>query len=261
MTEIKQHINNFLKYRYLLKELVKKDITIKYRRSVLGIFWSFLNPLLNMVILTIIFSTLFKGDIEYYPLYILVGRTIYTFYSSGTKGGMGSIQKNASIIKKVYVPKYIYCLSSVLSEFVVFLISCVVIFCVMIVIQCPFTIYILATIVPVLLLLIFITGVSMILTTINVFFRDMKHLYGVFLTMLMWGSAIFYPINIVPKDYIWIFNLNPVYVFIAMCRDTLIYGKLFNLDYLIYGGIWAVATLIIGMLLFKKYQDRFILYI
>ena len=89
----------------------------------------------------------------------------------------------------------------------------------------------------------------------------MKHLYGVFLTMLMWGSAIFYPINIVPESYIWVFNLNPVYVFIAMCRDTLIYGQLFNLQHLTYGGLWAISTLIIGMLLFKKYQDRFILYI
>ena len=261
MTEIKQNVNNFLKYRYLLKQLVKKEITIKYRRSVLGIFWSFLNPLLNMIILTIIFSTLFKNNIENYPVYILIGRIVFDFYSQGTKGGMGSIQRNASIIKKVYVPKYIYCLASVLSNFVIFGISCTVLVLVMIVTQCPFTWYILASIIPLILLLMFITGVAMILTTINVFFRDMEHLYGVFITMLMWGSAIFYPIDIIPETYRWVFNLNPVYVFISMCRDNILYGQLCDLQLLAYATFCAIASLIVGLLLFKKYQDRFILYI
>lgn len=101
----------------------------------------------------------------------------------------------------------------------------------------------------------------MILTTVNVFFRDMKHLYGVFLTLVMWGSAIFYPIDIIPKTFKWIFYLNPVYVFIEMCRDTMVYGRFFELNLLIYISIWAISSFIIGVLLFRKYQDRFILYI
>ncbi len=261
MTSIKQNIDNFLKYRYLLIELVKKDITIKYRRSVLGIFWSFLNPLLNMIILTIIFSTLFKADIVNYPVYLLIGRTVYTFFSAGTKGGMGSIQKNSAIIKKVYVPKYIYCLSSVLSEFVVFAISCSVIFCVMLATQCQFTWYIFTAIVPVSLLVIFITGISMILTTINVFFRDMGHLYGVFLTLIMWGSAIFYPITIIPESFIGVFYSNPVFVFIDLCRESILYGHALNLELVAYASLWSLASLLIGLFLFRKYQDKFILYI
>ena len=113
-------IVNFSKYRYLLKELVKRDIKIKYRRSVLGIFWSFLNPLLTMVVLTIIFSSIFASDIENFPVYVLVGKLVFDFFAQGSKAAMMSIIRNASIIKKVYVPKYMYSLGVVLSNFVTF---------------------------------------------------------------------------------------------------------------------------------------------
>ena len=111
-------IVNFSKYRYLLKELVKRDIKIKYRRSVLGIFWSFLNPLLTMVVLTIIFSSIFAMDIENFPVYVLIGKLVFDFFAQGSKAAMMSIIRNASIIKKVYVPKYMYSLGVVLSNFV-----------------------------------------------------------------------------------------------------------------------------------------------
>ena len=254
-------IVNFSKYRFLLLELVKRDIKIKYRRSVLGIFWSFLNPLLMMVVLTIIFSTFFGSNIVNYPVYLLTGRLVFDFYSQGSKAAMTSIRKNASIIKKVYVPKYMYSLGVILSSFVTFLLSLIVLFGVMLVTNAPFTIYILFTILPILLLLMLTIGAGLILATVTVFFRDIEHLYGVFTTLLMYGSAIFYPIDIVPENYRFLFELNPVYCVISLCRDSFVYGRIFDMNTLLYVAVVSVVMLVLGILLFYKYQDKFILYV
>lgn len=252
---------NFLKYRFLLRELVKRDIKIKYRRSVLGIFWSFLNPLLFMIILTLIFSVFFARDIPNFPVYILTGRIIFDLYAQGSKAAMNSIKRNSSIIKKVYIPKYMYSLSSVLSNFVTFALSLIILFMVMIATNAPFTIYILFAILPIVLLLMFTIGAGLILATVTVFFRDMEHLYGVFITLLMYGSAIFYPIEIVPENYRIFFELNPVYAFISLFRDSFLYGRAFEPTTLLYAAVSAIVLLVVGIVVFYKYQDKFILYI
>lgn len=252
---------NFSKYRYLLSELVKRDIKIKYKRSVLGIFWSFLNPLLSMIVLTIIFSTFFAGNIPNFPVYYLIGMLIFTLYSQGSKGAMNSIIRNASIIKKVYVPKYMYSLSSVLSALVTFALSLIILFSVMIVMRVPFTIYILQAIVPIFLVVVLTVGIGLVLATLTVFFRDIKHLYGVFITMLMYGSAIFYPIQIVPQNAKILFFLNPVYDIISLSRDSILYGQPLDPMTLLYVAVFSIGAFILGIFLFYKYQDKFILYI
>ena len=124
---MKKYIDSFMNYRFLLSELVKKGIKLKYRRSYLGILWSLLEPLLTMIVLTIVFGTLLqKSDDPTFPIYILCGRLLYSFYSSATKSALTSIHRNASMIKKVYVPKYLYTLSSILYNFIIFLISLIV---------------------------------------------------------------------------------------------------------------------------------------
>ncbi len=252
---------NFSKYRYLLIELVKRDIKIKYRRSVLGIFWSFLNPLLMMIVLTIIFQTFFAHNIANYPVYLLTGRLVFDFYAQGSKAAMGSIKRNASIIKKIYVPKYMYSLGVILSNFVTFGLSLIVLFGVMLVTNAPFTIYILFAILPILLLLMFTIGAGLLLATVTTFFRDIEHLYGVFITMLMYGSAIFYPVDIIPESYRFLFELNPLYAIISLCRDSFLYGQIFDMNTLLYASAVSIILLVSGILLFYKYQDRFILYV
>lgn len=252
---------NFNKYKYLLSELVKRDIKIKYRRSVIGIFWSFLNPLLTMIVLTIIFSTIFSMDIENFPVYFLTGKIVFDLYAQGTNAAMRSIRANASIIKKIYVPKYMYGLSGVLSSFVTFLLSLIVLFLVMIVTNADFTVYILMSVLPIFLLLIFTIGIGLILATLTVFFRDIEHLYSVFITLLMYGSAIFYPIEIIPESYRWLLELNPVYAFISLCRDSFLYGRMLDPITLLYCSICAVIALVLGIFLFYRYQKKFILYI
>ena len=252
---------NFRKYRFLLSQLVRRDIKIKYRRSVLGIFWSFLEPLLTMIVLTIIFSTLFKHNITNYPVYYLIGLLMYQFFAGGSNAAMRSIKSSSSIMKTIYVPKYMYSLSTILSNFVTFLLSMVVLFMIMLVTNAPFTIYIIFASLPILALLLLTIGIGLTLATVNVFFRDMEHLYGVFLMILMYATPIFYPADIVPASFRFMQYYNPLYAVIECCRSSFLYGTLYNPIHLIFAMGTGIAALIIGIAVFYKYQDRFILYI
>ena len=166
--------------KFLLQQLVKRDFTSKYKDSVLGIAWSFFNPLLIMLVFTAIFSMLFGRQIENYPVYFLSGRLIYDFYSAGTKGSMRSIRRNSGILKKIYVPKYMFSISSVCYEFINFLISFVILFGVMIITGAPFHSTILFAIIPLLFLVILIFGIGLILAVCNTYFTDIGYLYNVF---------------------------------------------------------------------------------
>lgn len=250
---------NFGKYKYLLYQLIIRDIKTKYRKSILGVFWSFLEPLLTMTVLTIIFSTLFRHmGIENYPVYLLTGRLIFQFFSGGTSTAMRSLRGSVNIFKSVYVPKYIYPLSTILSNFVTFLLSLVVLFLVMLATNAPFTIYIVFTSLPILALLLFTIGAGLILATVNVFFRDLEHLYGVFLTLLMYATPIFYPPQIVPASFRFMQDYNPIYAVIICCRSVFMNGELYDVHQLLFAMVSAIITLIIGLALFYKYQDKFI---
>lgn len=176
---ITRYMKNFFRYKNLLFELVKKNIKLKYRRSYLGILWTLIEPLLTMMVLTLVFGTFFGNDDPQYPVYILCGRLLYTFFSSASKAGLKSISGNAAMIKKVYVPKYIYVLSSVISNFVTFLISLIVLVGVGAVLKVEPSFYIIQAIVPLLILFVFTLGLGMILATLNVFFRDIEYIWTV----------------------------------------------------------------------------------
>ena len=167
---MKAYIENFKKYRFLLWELVKKGVKLKYRRSYLGILWTLLEPLMTMIVLSVVFGTLFGNKDPHFPVYILCGRLMYSFFSSATNGAMKAIRTNAGMIKKVYVPKYIYPLSSVLFNYIIFAISLIVLVAVGVVLHVYPTIYMLQAIVPLFLILVTSFGVGMILSTMAVFF-------------------------------------------------------------------------------------------
>lgn len=252
-------INNFTKYRFLLVELVKRDMFLKYRGSVLGIFWSFLSPLFQMTILVLVFGYFFGRDIPYFPVYVLIGRLIYAFFSSATKRSMNSIKNGSAIMKKIYVPKYIYVLSSVFSELITLFISMIILVGVMIVINCPFSLVNLYALVPVFLILIFTIGCGLILAPAYIYFKDMKYLYNIFTQLLMYGCAIFFPVSIVPAKYQAVFYLNPVFVAINGFREAILYGRIQPLDQTLFLLISALIALLIGILIFYKTQDEFIL--
>ncbi|MBQ2227163.1 MAG: ABC transporter permease, partial [Methanobrevibacter sp.] len=167
--------DTFSEKKFLLKELVKRDLTSKYKDSVLGILWSFLNPLLIMLVFTAIFSMLFGRQIENYPVYFLSGRVIYDFYSAATKGAMRSIKSNANLLKKIYVPKYMFSISTICYEFINFLISFVILFGVMLITGAQFHLTSILAIVPIFLLVLLIFGIGLILAVCNTYFTDIGH--------------------------------------------------------------------------------------
>jgi ABC-type polysaccharide/polyol phosphate export permease len=253
-------ILNFKKYRYLLYELVKRNIKLTYRRSILGVFWTFISPLLYTVVLTIVFSVLFQRSIENYPVYLISGKLIFDFFAKGTRSAMGSL-KGASTLKRVYVPKYIYPLSRVVGNYVMFWISLAVLVVMIIVTQVPFDLHMFYVIVPIGLSFFLVLGVGLTLSTVNVFFRDMEHLWSVILTILMWTSAIFYPASTVPEKYRFILDFNPLFSLINMSRNALLYGKAPSLMSVAFVSGIAIFFIILGTLLLYKYQDKLILYI
>lgn len=255
------YIKNFMKYRFLLVELVKKDITLKYRRSYLGILWTLLEPLLTMIVLTIVFGTLLGNDDPTFPVYILSGRLLYTFFSNSTKAAMKSIRTHSGMIKKVYVPKYIYPLASVLSNYVIFLISLIVLVLVAAVLRVQPSFYLLQAFIPLLIIILMTFGVGLILCTLSVFFRDLEYLWSVALMLVMYTSAIFYsPDRIIDAGYGWLLEINPLYSVIVNFRNS-IYGQPLETRALVISLGFSIGSLIIGMIMFIKKQDKFILHV
>lgn len=258
---MKNDIKSFWSFRFLLSELVKKGIRLKYRRSYLGIVWSLIEPLLTTIVLVIVFGTLFNTKAETFPLYVITGRLIYTFFSNATKTASKSIRNNAAMIKKVYVPKYLYPLSVVLYNAIIFGISLTVLFLVMAYCRVTPTRYIFQFIPGVLILLLLTIGVSMILTTLNVFFRDMEYIWNVALMLIMYMCAIFYyPERLEASNFAWILKYNPLYCVISINRGAF-------LGYAVDTWTWgyslgtSVVLLVLGVLFFKKSQEKFILHI
>ena len=210
---IKRHLNNFLRYKYLLFELVKKNIKLKYRRSYLGILWTLIEPLLTMIVLTLVFGTLFGKDDRTYPVYILCGRLLYSFFSSASKAGLKAVSGNAAMIKKVYVPKYIYVVAAIISNFVTFVISLVVLVGVAAVLRVEPTWHIVEGLIPLVILFVMTLGIGLILATLNVFFRDIEYIWSVLTMLIMYASAIFYTTErVINTGNGWVFSVNPIYM-------------------------------------------------
>lgn len=257
----KEQIDTFKRYRFLLKELVKKGIKLKYRRSYLGILWTLLEPLLTTCVLTLVFGTFFKKGDKSFPVYILTGRLLYTCFSTGTKNAMKSIRQHAGMIKKVYVPKYIYPLSGVLFNFVIFAISLIVLVGAMFVFKVKPTLWIFTAIIPLIMLFLLTFGAGMILSTMSVFFRDLEYLWDVALMLIMYTCAIFYDPDKLGANQ-WIFKLNPLYAIIKDFRCAVYGENMFaSPAWVIMPAAISVLSVIVGVLMFKKHQDNFILHI
>lgn len=250
-----------MKYFVFLKEVVKRDIKKKYYKSALGILWTVLNPLLFMLVMTLVFSTLFRRNINNFPIYILCGQLIFNFVSSSGNRGLSAILGNAGFIRSIYIPKYIFVLSRVIEAFVDLLFSLIALFLVMIFTGAPFTFNLLAL--PVLLVLVFMfaLGLAFVLATYGTFLRDLHHLYGIFTNLWLWVSGIFYPISIVPSTYIFIFDLNPAIHYINIMRSICHEGVMPTEKSLIIATCYSVLMLAFGISVFKSKENKFFLYV
>ena len=254
-------IQAFLKYRHLLSNLIKRDIKVKYRRSVLGVLWSVLNPLLMMAVIVTVFSTLWNNSIPNFPIYYLSGSLLFSFFSDATSQALSSIIGNAPLLKKVYFPKYIFPLERTLFALVNLGFSFIAMLVVLIFMPVQPTVYMLLMPVPILLLFFFSLGVGLILSAVAVFVRDLVHLYGVLLTALMYLTPIFYPFEILPTWAQVIVRANPLYQYIAYFRNVFLYGRAPSADQVFICIVYAVVALVAGLLIFHRMQHKFILYI
>jgi ABC-type polysaccharide/polyol phosphate export systems, permease component len=254
-----RYLQNFKKFQPLLQELVARDIKIKYRRSVLGVLWTLLNPLFMMVVLSVVFSNLFRMDIENFPLYLLSGQLVFNFFSDSTTNSMSAVIGNASLIKKIYVPKYLFVISRVFSSFINLMASFTALLLVMVAMRAELHWTVLLIPIPLMLLVLFCLGISLILSAITVKFRDIMHLYSVFTTALMYLTPVIYPMSMLPDWLRPIVRLNPITNILIMFRDVMLNNSLLDLKSFMLAVVEAMAALAVGLWVFYKNQDEFIL--
>lgn len=259
---LKDKLKRFLAFDELLKQLIIRDVKLKYRRSYLGYLWSILNPLMLMMVLVVIFSNLFRFDIPNFPLYLISGQVIFNFMTEATNMSVWSITGNAALLKKTYVPKYIFTLSKVGSSLVNLVFSLGALVLVMIFTGAEFSWNLLFFPVIILQVFIFSLALGLWLAAITVFFRDIQYLWGVFVSMWMYLTPLFYPVSIIPEEYRSLYqNANPMYIYIEQFRDIVLYSKFPQTEMILMGFTTAFIVLILGTWYFNKKQDEFILYI
>lgn len=249
------------RYQFLIKQLVGRDFKTKYKRSVLGMAWSFLNPLLTMCVQYIVFSTLFKSDIPNYSVYLLSGIVFMNFFSEAVSMGMTSITGNASLIKKVYMPKYIYPVSRVISSLVNFMIALIPLMLVMLLNGLWPRPALLLLVFDILCLLGFVVGMGLLLTTAMTFFQDTQFLWGVVSMMWMYLTPVFYPETIIPANLLTLYHMNPMYQYITFARICIIDGVSPAPMAYLWCIISSIVVLALGVFVFKKNQDKFVLYL
>ena len=258
---VQAHFSTIKKFRHLLVLMVKRDFITRYRRSILGILWSMLNPLLTMTVLVIVFSFLFRFDIPHFPVYVLSGQIIFGLFSESTSQAMNSIILNASLMKKVYIPKYIFPISRVVSSVVNFVFAFAAFLLVVFVTRAPLHWTIVLVPIPVLYTFIFALGVGMLLSSMAVFFRDLSYIYGVTLTAWMFFTPIIYPVSILPERVFHLMHLNPLFHYVSYFRALALDG--------VVPGLWenvicigfALFALGVGLYATMANKDKFILYV
>lgn len=247
------------RFSFLLSQLVKRDFKIKYRGSILGVLWSVFNPLLNMIVLSIVFSQVFQA-VDNYKMYLLSGICLFNYFSEATSIAVTSVIYNFGLITKVYFPKFIIPLSKVLSSAINLVIT-IVVFLILSALMGvkPWIGYLMIPYVLVCLLM-FISGMSFLLSALQVFFRDTQHLYGVLLTIWMYATPILYPIDIIPQALLPVFKSNPMYIFIDFLREITLNSSTPTFESFAFCALWGFGMFIFGAFIFVKTQNKFIFY-
>lgn len=254
-------MNKLQQRKFLFSELVKRDFTLKYKRTTLGMVWSVLNPLLTLLIMWLVFNTFFGWNTKHYVVYLFAGNLVFSFFSESTGTGMTSLLDNAGIFTKVNVPKYLFLFSKNISALINFGITLIIFFIFCAADHVPFTIKYIFLLYPIGCLIVFNLGVGMILSAAYVFFRDMQYLWGIFTTLLMYLSAIFYTIDGYSTQTQFVFLLNPIYVYIRYIRKIVIDGSIPTIWFHMLAAGYAIIVFVIGCYMYKKYNHEFLYYV
>ncbi|MBR0302754.1 MAG: ABC transporter permease [Clostridia bacterium] len=261
---------NFKKYSYLLKQLVSRDFKVKYKRSVLGVLWSLLYPVLMMAVMAIVFTNMFKFKVEgmSYLVYLLSGLIMFNYFSEATNLAMSSVVGNFSLLNKVYIPKYIFPLSKCLFVGINFLLTLIPLYVVIFVESFKYPIMIYGLRYHFLLpyayvcLFLFALGMGLILSTVAVFLRDMFYIYGIIILIWTYLTPIMYDIDFIQAPvFKMILKFNPLYQYINFARTIILHGWIPTAGQFLGCAASAIGTLVLGVLIFKLKQDRFIYYV
>ncbi len=260
-TNTRSALQRFRENEFLFSELVKRDFKKKYKRTYLGMLWSVLSPLLTLLVMRVVFTQFFGRAMAHYTTYLFCGNIVYSFFNDATNGGMSALMSNAHIFSKINVPKYLFLFSKIVSSlinfgltFVVFLLFCVID-------GVPFAWSFLSLLYPIACLILFNVGVGMILSALFIFFRDIQYLWSVFTMLLMYMSAIFYTVDGYSPLVQKIFHLNPIFVYIKYFRIAVLDGALPSLGMHLLALGYALAAFLVGALIYKKCNHKFLYYI
>lgn len=250
-----------LQYRFLFEELVKRDFKKKYKRTVLGIGWSLLSPLLMLLVMKIVFTQFFGRTTPHYTIYLFCGNLIWSYFSESTKSGMRALMNNSGIISKVTAPKYLFLFSKNVQTLISFLLTLVIFFVFVAFDHLPFTWKFFWLLYPIACLVLFNIGMGLILSALFIFFRDIEYLYDVFLKLLMYLSAIFYTIDRYSIEVQYAFFLNPVYLFIRYFRKIVIEATIPTIWFHLLMAADVIIALGLGCWIYYKYNKKFPYYV
>lgn len=260
---IRNILENFKKYKFLLFQLVSRDFKVKYKRSVLGVVWSLLYPVLTMSVMALVFNNMFKMSMPgvNYLVYLMTGLVIFNYFSEASNLSMSSVVANFSLLNKVYIPKYIFPLSKCLFVGINFLLTLIPLYALILLTGTGLNIYHLLLPFAFICLFLFTIGMGLILSAVAVFFRDLFYIYGVLIQLWTYMTPIMYDFAIIPKNLQGIFMCNPLYWFVKFIRDIIIHGQIPDITTWLCCGGFAIGFLFIGLVVFKKNQDKFIYYV
>jgi len=254
----KEAICKVKKHQFLFEELVKRDFKKKYKRTVLGMFWSVLSPLFQLLVMSIVFTKLFGRNMEHYTIYLFSGNLLFAFFKESTTSGMHSLMSNANIIKKINLPKYIFLLSKEVSSCINFGLTLIIYFLFVLIDGVPITWRFIMLIYPIVFMLIFNIGVGFILSALFVLFKDIQYLYDVFTLMLMYLSAIFYTTDVFSPMMQKLFYCNPIYCYITYFRQIVLDQTVPSAMLHLLCAVYAVIVLGTGCLVYKKLNYKFV---
>ena len=267
MNTLRNTFSNIKRYSFLMKQLIIRDFKVKYKRSVLRVLWSILYPVLMMAVMALVFSHMFKFRMDgvNYLVYLMTGLVMFSYFSEASTNAMTSVVSNFALINKVYIPKYIFPISKVLFAGINFLLTLIPLFFLIIFTgsgdtRCVISFWYLLLPYVFFCLLLFTAGLGLIISTVSVFLRDMFYIYGIILTMWNYLTPIFWNITLIPESYQPFFKLNPLYIYINSARTIILYGKCPEVSALVAMFLIGFITLVIGSIVFKKKQDKFIYY-
>ena len=248
-------------HQFLFEELVKRDFTKKYKRTILGMAWSIISPLMNLLIMWLVFNKLLGNNVDHYVIYLFAGQLVFSYFTDATNLGMTSLVGNAGIFTKINVPKYLFLFSQNISSLINFGLTLLIFFAFVAFEGIPFTWKFFLLLYPTGCLVVFNVGMGLVLSALFVFFRDMQYLWGILTQLVMWLSAIFYTIDNYSPAVQNLFLINPIYLYSRYFRKVVIDGAVPTIQFHILAAVYALLAFGFGAWMYKRYNHEFLYYV